>query len=55
MIDTIVDQLIKDEEKRQRERLELIRNENYVSRDVLNAMASEFKNKYFEGYHGRSY
>lgn len=55
MIDIIVDQLIKAEEKRQREGLELIPSENYVSRDVLAAMGSVFTNKYSEGYPGRRY
>jgi len=55
MIDTMVAQLIADEEKRQREGLELIPSENYVSRDVLTAMGSVFTNKYSEGYPGRRY
>ena len=55
MIDTTVAQLIRDEEKRQREGLELIPSENYVSRDVLTAMGSVFTNKYSEGYPGRRY
>lgn len=55
MIDTTVAQLIKAEEKRQREGLELIPSENYVSRDVLDAMGSVFTNKYSEGYPGRRY
>ena len=55
MQDKIVAQLIKDEEKRQREGLELIPSENYVSRDVLTAMGSIFTNKYSEGYPGKRY
>ncbi len=55
MTDTIVAQMIADEEQRQREGLELIPSENYVSRDVLNAMGSVFTNKYSEGYPGRRY
>jgi glycine hydroxymethyltransferase len=55
MNDKIVAQLITDEEQRQREGLELIPSENYVSRDVLNAMGSVFTNKYSEGYPGRRY
>jgi glycine hydroxymethyltransferase len=55
MIDTQVAQLIADEERRQREGLELIPSENYVSRDVLDAMGSIFTNKYSEGYPGRRY
>jgi glycine hydroxymethyltransferase len=55
MIDTVVAQLIAAEEKRQREGLELIPSENYVSRDVLDAMGSVFTNKYSEGYPGKRY
>jgi glycine hydroxymethyltransferase len=55
MIDDIVAQLIAAEEKRQREGLELIPSENYVSRDVLTAMGSVFTNKYSEGYPGKRY
>jgi glycine hydroxymethyltransferase len=55
MIDTQVADLIAAEEKRQREGLELIPSENYVSKDVLIAMGSVFTNKYSEGYPGRRY
>jgi glycine hydroxymethyltransferase len=55
MNDKVVAQLIADEEQRQREGLELIPSENYVSRDVLDAMGSVFTNKYSEGYPGRRY
>lgn len=55
MIDKSVQALIIAEEKRQREGLELIASENYVSRDVLNAMGSVFTNKYSEGYPGKRY
>lgn len=55
MIDTAVADLIALEEKRQRQGLELIPSENYVSRDVLNAMGSVFTNKYSEGYPGMRY
>lgn len=55
MKDTIVAQLIADEEVREREGLELIPSENYVSRDVLDAMGSIFTNKYSEGYPGKRY
>lgn len=43
------------EEKRQREGLELIPSENYVSQAVLEAMGSVFTNKYAEGYVGNRY
>ncbi len=55
MKDEIVKKLILGEEKRQREGLELIPSENYVSRDVLEAMGSVFTNKYSEGTPGRRY
>jgi glycine hydroxymethyltransferase len=55
MIDKEVARLIAAEEKRQREGLELIPSENYVSRDVLTAMGSVFTNKYSEGYPGKRY
>lgn len=55
MTDDLVAALIAAEEKRQREGLELIPSENYVSGDVLAAMGSIFTNKYSEGYPGRRY
>ncbi|MBW3568683.1 serine hydroxymethyltransferase [Candidatus Parcubacteria bacterium] len=55
MQDQVIAKLIKGEEKRQREGLELIPSENYVSRDVLNALGSVFTNKYSEGYPGKRY
>src|SRR3984957_10890844 len=55
MKDKVVGDLIKAEEKRQREGLELIPSENYVSRGVLDAMGSVFTNKYSEGYPGKRY
>lgn len=48
-MDVIFD-IIATEERRQREGLELIPSENYVSRDVLTAMGSVLTNKYSEGY-----
>lgn len=47
--------IIKAEEKRQKEGIELIASENYVSRAVLEAMGSFLTNKYSEGYPGRRY
>ncbi len=44
--------LIKGEEQREREGVELIPSENYVSRAVLEALGSIFTNKYSEGYPG---
>lgn len=55
MDDQQVARLIASEENREREGLELIPSENYVSRDVLNALGSVFTNKYSEGYPGKRY
>jgi glycine hydroxymethyltransferase len=55
MQDQAIWDLIKAEEKRQRDGLELIPSENYVSRDVLTALGSVFTNKYSEGYPGKRY
>lgn len=55
MIDKDVAHLIAAEEQRQRDGLELIPSENYVSRDVLTALGSVFTNKYSEGFPGRRY
>lgn len=49
-MDKYVFSLIAQEEQRQRDGLELIPSENYVSREVLNAMGSVLTNKYSEGY-----
>jgi glycine hydroxymethyltransferase len=46
---------IRDEERRQREKIELIASENYVSRAVLEAQGSVLTNKYAEGYPGKRY
>lgn len=55
MKDKKVAHLIKSENKRQKEGLELIPSENYVSKDVLDALGSVFTNKYSEGYPGKRY
>ena len=55
MIDREVFKLIDAEANRQRDGLELIPSENYVSREVLEAMGSGFTNKYSEGYPGHRY
>ena len=47
--------LIKDEERRQREKIRLIPSENYVSKAVLEATGSILTNKYSEGYAGKRY
>ena len=46
---------IKDELTRQREKLELIASENFVSPSVMEAMGNIMTNKYAEGYPGKRY
>ncbi len=53
--DTQLFELIKKEKKRQKNGLELIASENYVSKQVLKAMGSVLTNKYAEGYPGKRY
>ena len=48
-------QAIRQEETRQRMKIELIASENYVSRAVREAVGSVLTNKYAEGYPGRRY
>ncbi|MFA5095591.1 MAG: serine hydroxymethyltransferase [Candidatus Paceibacterota bacterium] len=56
MKDKQIEKLIKAEEKRQKNIINLIPSENYVSKDVLTALGSIFDNKYAEGYpHARYY
>lgn len=55
MFDEKIFDAIENEEYRQREGLELIPSENYVSREVLAALGSVLTNKYSEGYPGRRY
>ncbi len=55
MKDETVARLIKAEEQRQKNVIEMIPSENYVSDDVLEALGSVFTNKYSEGYPGRRY
>ena len=54
-MDDKVFELIKKETERQRDGLELIPSENYVSKQVLEAMGSIFTNKYSEGYPEKRY
>ncbi len=53
--DIEISALIKKEEKRQSNGLELIASENYVSQQVLDALGSVCTNKYAEGYPGARY
>jgi glycine hydroxymethyltransferase len=55
MQDKQIQDLIIGEQQRQRDGLELIPSENYVSSDVLRALGSVLTNKYSEGYPGRRY
>ncbi len=43
------------EMKRQKEGVELIASENYISPAVMEAMGTVFNNKYSEGYPGKRY
>lgn len=54
-VDPAVYKAIKDEEKREREKIILIASENYTSRAVLEAQGSLMTNKYAEGYPRRRY
>ena len=53
--DTQIFDLIAQEEARQKNGLELIASENYVTPEVLQAMGSICTNKYAEGYPGKRY
>lgn len=55
MNDVAVEEIIKGEIERERQGLELIPSENYVSLDVMNAAGSILTNKYSEGYPGKRY
>ena len=55
MRDKEIEKLIKLEEKRQRESLDLIASENLASHDVLEPLGTSLSNKYSEGYPGRRY
>lgn len=48
--DTVIFDLIKKECQRQKEGIELIASENFVSDEVMEAMGSCLTNKYAEGY-----
>lgn len=53
--DTQIFDLIERERQRQINGIELIASENFVSKQVLEAMGSEMTNKYAEGYPGNRY
>ena len=53
--DTVVFDVIRQEYERQKNGIELIASENFVSPQVLEAMGSVMTNKYAEGYPGHRY
>jgi glycine hydroxymethyltransferase len=53
--DQEIRQLIEKELDRQNNELELIASENYVSKEVMETLASVLTNKYSEGYPGKRY
>ena len=54
-VDPEICDAMRKELTRQREHLELIASENFVSDAVLSAMGSHLTNKYAEGYPGKRY
>ena len=54
-IDKEIYEMIIKEEKRQRDHIELIASENFVSQSVLEALGSVLTNKYAEGYPKKRY
>jgi glycine hydroxymethyltransferase len=54
-VDPQIAGLVRDEERRQAEKIRLIPSENYVSHAVLEASGTVLQNKYSEGYPGRRY
>jgi len=54
-VDPEITEAVLSEIKRQREKIELIASENFVSAAVLEAMGSPLTNKYAEGYPGKRY
>jgi glycine hydroxymethyltransferase len=55
IVDPEIAHVIREEEKRQQGKLELIASENFVSDAVLEAQGSVLTNKYAEGYPGKRY
>jgi len=55
MKDKQIENLIKQENQRQLNHIELIASENFVSNDILEAVGSILTNKYAEGYPGKKY
>ena len=55
MNDKVLEGFIQQEIRRQSNNIELIASENYVSKDVLEAVGSVLTNKYAEGYPHKRY
>lgn len=55
MTDKNVEGILKNEQKRQKEGIELIPSENYASTEVRSLLSSCFVNKYSEGYPNKRY
>ncbi len=55
MKDKKIEKILNSEIKRQKSVINLVASENYVSKDVLSVLGSEFTNKYAEGYSGKRY
>jgi len=55
LVDSEVAEAIEKEIERQRNKLELIASENFVSQAVMKAMGTPLTNKYAEGYPGKRY
>lgn len=54
-VDPEIAEVLKEEEKRQDQNIELIASENFVSDAVMEAAGSKLTNKYAEGYPGKRY
>ena len=54
-MDKRIREILNKEKNRQRDNIELIASENYVSNDILELQGSIFTNKYAEGYPGKRY
>lgn len=53
--DPAIHRLLVEEAERQESQLEMIASENFVSREVMQALGSTLTNKYAEGYPGKRY
>ena len=54
-MDKRIREILDKEKNRQKDNIELIASENYVSNDILELQGSIFTNKYAEGYPGKRY